>query len=183
MSYTPKKKRFLNAREVDETIVEVAILARQEHVRIALLGGAAMQIYGSDRLTTDVDFVADDTFTLKDAHELSFGGVRGLAPNGIPVDLIVRQDDYAELYVEALRTAQPVDGLEIPVVLPEFLAAMKLAAWRPKDEGDLQTLILSGELDIKAARVVIRSFMGHHAAENFDRVVYEIEWRSSNEKK
>lgn len=183
MSYKPKRKKFLDASKIEETVQEISALAADEGVRIALTGGAAMQIYGSDRLTMDVDFIGDDVLPLKDPSPISFGGLRGKAPNGVEVGIIVRQDANLALYEAAMITAQSVEGLPSPVVSPEYLAAMKLEAGRVKDVGDLEFLILSGELDLDAARAVIGKFLGSYAVKDFNSIIYELEWRSSKEKK
>src|SRR5437762_2511114 len=54
-----KKTRFLDAHEIERGIQEVAQLAAAQGVRVALIGGAALQLLGSDRLTKDIDFAAD----------------------------------------------------------------------------------------------------------------------------
>lgn len=54
----PQRKKFLDASQITGAITEAAALARKQHVRVALAGGCAMQIYGSDRLTADVDLIA-----------------------------------------------------------------------------------------------------------------------------
>lgn len=178
---TKQRIKFLDAAQIEQTINEVVWLARSQ--QIALVGGAAMQVYGSDRLTADVDFIASEPVRLVKAETLSFGGVRGHAPNGTPVDIIVRNDGYTELYAAALRNAQPVEGLSSYVVRPEYLAAMKLVAGRIKDEGDLEHLILSDELNLELTRKILLKYLGPFAVESFDAVVYEMEWRKSRERK
>lgn len=183
MAYKPKKAKFLDASQVEQTIVEIEIIAHEEHVSTALAGGAAMQVYGSDRLTTDVDVIASDVLPLQQPKSLTFGGISGLAPNGIPVDVIVRDDEYSALYEAALLYSQPVEGMGMRVVRPEYLAAMKLVADRVKDRGDLEFLILSGELDVAAALKIVREYAGNYAADQLESVVYELEWRLAREKK
>jgi len=47
----PRRKKFLDASQITGAITEAAAIARKQHVRVALAGGCAMQIHGSDRLT------------------------------------------------------------------------------------------------------------------------------------
>jgi hypothetical protein len=54
-----RRKRFLSTETLDRVANEMTRLARRQKVKAAVVGGLAMQIYGSDRLTMDVDFIAD----------------------------------------------------------------------------------------------------------------------------
>lgn len=176
-----KKTKFIDPKDAADAIREVESLAEQHGVRVALIGGLAMQLYGSDRLTADVDFVADGPLPLRDAKPLSFGGVRGYTSNGVLVDIVVRDDAYAKLYADALAKAIVIDGL--PVVQAEHLAAMKLAAGRPKDDLDLEYLIMSDEpINRAAAREIISRYLGEYAARDFDSIVAEAEWHASRNK-
>jgi hypothetical protein len=141
----------------------------------ALVGGVAMQVYGSDRLTKDVDFALDqepsDKRNLRKIKPLGFGGESYRAPNGAKVDLIVRNDEYSNLYEDALANLQQTpEGISI--VTPEHLAAMKLAAGREKDILDLKWLIRQPDLlDTKEARSIVYRFMGRFAQDRFDDIV------------
>lgn len=159
---------------------DVAEIAREGHVSVALTGGLVMQMYGSDRLTGDVDFLADGTIPrLPLLGKLTFGGVRSRAPNGVPVDLIIRIDDYAALYEAALRKARLDRTLGLRVVTPEYLAAMKLAAGRPaKDVPDLEHLITVEAFNLDATRKIIRKFLGVYAVADFNEVLEEVAWKT-----
>jgi hypothetical protein len=172
---------------LNEAIAEVTALAEKAGVRIALCGGLAMQSYGSPRLTKDVDIVAEATIEgLPVVRRLTFGGIQSTASNGVPVDLIVRADDYAELYEGALREAVSRPGVPCLVTAPEFLAAMKLAARRPRDLLDLHWLVTSRELDLARVRTrqIVRTFVGgRFAADEFDREVEMAEFEAAKERK
>lgn len=174
--------KFLDASDIDRAIAEVAALTTTGP-RVALAGGAAMQLYGSDRLTKDVDFVAMAPIqALPHEGVLSFGGYRSHSPSGVPVDLIVRADEYEGLYEEALDRAIEVTGVPVRVVAPEYMAAIKMAAARSKDEDDLRALILNSDLDRERAEKVIREWLGRYGLTTFRSFVAEAEWRASRER-
>ena len=78
---TNYQKRFLDPKQLESAAAEVGALAKQEGVRVALIGGFALQHYGSDRLTGDIDFAADSVLEgLPSGPPLSFGGVQTTSP-------------------------------------------------------------------------------------------------------
>ena len=177
---TGRSKRFLDPKTLDEAAAEIARLAEAESVQVALAGGYALQLYGSPRLTGDVDVVVDELIqALPPGPALSFGGVQTEAPNGVPVDMMLRDDDYARLYKEALRAARPHEGAPMPVVTPEYLVAMKMVAGRPRDEADLDWLITADVADLRRARKIVREHLGPYAAGELDRIVEVARWRAS----
>lgn len=171
------RKRFLDQSEIDAGIAEVADLAARERVAILLVGGCALHYYGSDRLTADIDFAAEREIPgLPGEKRLTFGGIQSHTPSGVPVDWIVRADDYAAVYEEALQHPRRLPDLPVPIVSPEYLVAMKMVARRKKDAADLETLVLSGTVDIDKARRIVKRLLGAYAAEDLDAVVAEAEW-------
>jgi hypothetical protein len=178
------KKKFLDPDTLTEAVAQIKALADSRNIRIALIGGFALQFYGSDRLTGDIDLIADEAiFELKALEPLSFGGIKTLAPNGTPTDLVLRNDDYKPLYDEALLHAQLVEGSPIPLVKPEYLAAMKMVAGRGKDSADLEYLIESRTIDHRLTRDIIKRHLGIYAAKEFDALLEEIEWKSTKKKR
>src|SRR5207302_811597 len=136
-----------------------------------------------DRLTGDVDFAADSIpRAVKSVRALEFGGETVEVPSGRPVDLIVRSDDFKPLYDEALETAVPRFELSVPVVAPEYIAAMKMVAGRGKDLTDLEFLIAFGIIDANKAHQLIGRLLGAYAAKEFDALVSEVEWKKHNGK-
>lgn len=174
---------FLDPKALDLAATEIV-----SHLPKAVaVGGYAMHLYGSDRLTGDLDVVvarAGDIpvewrATLK---PLAFGGVRTRSTRGVPIDVIARTDDYAALYREAHRTATRMARVPIPVVRIEYLAVMKMASGRPKDEGDLTFLL--GKMTLsekKTSRVLVRKYLGLYAQEEWDLAVDEAEWRKERD--
>lgn len=144
---------------------------------VAIGGGVAMQIWGSPRLTGDLDLIASNDMGL-DGEPLAIGGVRGEV-EGIPVDVIVRGDKWASLYEEALDLAEEVENTAVKVISPEHLAAMKMIAGRPKDDEDLRYLVLWDEFDRKRAEKIIEEYLGPYAVEELASVISEAEWRKS----
>lgn len=174
------KTRFLDPTVIDRAILEVAREAAQTGRHAALVGGAAMQLLGSDRMTRDVDFVADGgpPATLEVVRDLSFGGVKARTREGIDVDWIVRDDDYRELYEEALWNADLVLSTGVMVVRPEYLFIMKMVAGRAKDDLDAVYLLNSDavNLDKVKTRAIIKRLLGVYAADDFDRGCDEAAW-------
>lgn len=158
--------------------------ADKEEAPYAILGGLAMQLYGSDRLTKDVDLVSDrpidpDKPLMKD-RPLSFGGTVFRTPHGIDVDWIVRADEYQDLYEAALNSAEEVEGL--PVISMEYLAVIKFGAGRPKDYEDLMFLLVHPDLEFKEARKLVYRFLGgKFAVDQFDAALEEAKWRASRQ--
>jgi hypothetical protein len=178
-----KHVKFLDPDDIQETVAEIAEVAARERIETVLVGGVAMAVYGSDRLTKDVDVACRDEVLpgLKKIKDLSFGGISARTPAGHPVDIIVRDDAYRSLYMAAIESARD-EGLALPVVSPEYLAAIKMAAARTKDTLDLETLLRLGVLDVKKTGTIIRQHLGEYASRVWDSLVVEVEWKSSRER-
>ena len=171
--------RFLSPEQLLAGVAEVIALAREEGVEVVLVGGLAMQLYGSDRLTGDLDFAAGATLdALPPIRELTFGGVQTTTPSGVPVDFIVRNDDYRLLYQEAMNVSPLATAFGVRVVPPNYLVAMKMAAGRDKDTLDLKFLLAQdGLVDEVATRAIVRRHLGPYAAQEFDRITDEVAWQ------
>ncbi len=164
--------------ELNQAAQRVMMFARQQGVRAAIAGGYAMQAYGSTRLTSDLDIVAAGALVaLKVGPLLSFGGYQTTVDN-VPVDIILRDDDFAPLYAEALTRAARTTELpgKLPTITPPYLALMKMVAGRSKDMDDIARLIAGG-LDVVATRKIARRLLGAYAAIDFDSIVQEAKWR------
>jgi hypothetical protein len=176
-----RMRRFLAPELLIAGVSEIVAIAARARVTVLLVGGLAMQHYGSDRLTGDLDFAARKVpKVLPMLGTLSFGGVQTSTACGVPVNFIVRGDDYADLYQEAILASPVVTELGVRVVLPEYLAAMKMAAGRDKDFLDLKFLLSQeGLVDAAKARVIVRKHLGPYAAREFDSLVDEAAWQKS----
>lgn len=170
----PKRAKFLSPELLDEAIAEVVQAARAMRAHVALVGGCAMQLYGSDRLTGDVDFISDSLLSaLPRGKALSFGGEQTRASNGVEVDLILRDDRWADLYDAALGTARRIPGSRALVVRPEYLLAMKISAGRDKDLLDADFLLGSGEINPKKTLRVAEEFLGSLGAQDVEAMLLE----------
>jgi predicted nucleotidyltransferase len=174
-------KKFLTGGQIEGAIDDVVRLAGP--VRIALIGGVALQLYGSDRLTKDVDFVAEDVFDLDEGTKvMSIGGVKGMTRQGIPVDILVG-GEYPSLREEALSEARSFPGISVPVATVEHIMVLKLVAGRQKDELDIETMLMLHVPDLDKTRAIIREHVGKYAVKDFDSFVDEVAWREANDKK
>jgi len=131
-----------------EAAQKVGELAAQEEIEWALAGGLAMHLYGSQRLTKDVNIIASQDLSLTPKHRLSFGGSGYTLQVGkyeIPIDWIVRNDGYERFYQAALKEAVKLpNGLRI--VTPEWLVILKFNAGRQKDLDDIVFLLKQEKL-------------------------------------
>jgi hypothetical protein len=182
MPVMPTKKRKVRANvplsfaEAKDAMAEAAQKSAAEGIPIALGGGFAMQAYGSDRLTQDVDLMAPRLPSFAaDGDDLIFGG-KSVDINGIPIDVIVRADDYADLYEEAIQKAKPRPGYEVKIITPEYLVAMKMVAGRPKDDLDLNYLLSSVKMDMTTLKSVVSRFLGRYAVSDLASRIQEAKW-------
>jgi hypothetical protein len=68
-------KKFLDVNQIEDVISEARFLAGEQGVSIAVIGGVALRFYGSDRMTKDIDFVANAEFGgISDEKSLNIGG-------------------------------------------------------------------------------------------------------------
>jgi hypothetical protein len=158
-----------------------ALKALREEVggqNLVIIGGIAMQHYGSDRLTGDLDLLAKTvpamvSFYSKKPKKLTFGGVR-FRVGGVPVDILVRDDELQKLYQNAYK-----EGMKSPLkmVSMEHLTVMKMAAPRLKDKTDLAFLLAHPKLDYEKTRKLAVLYLGWYAGQELDSFRAEAEWR------
>ena len=154
--------------------------AEAQGIKAAIAGGLALNLYGSPRLTADVDLVATSIPKGVRGRPLTFGGV-SQKREGVAVDWIVRDDSYRALYEEALE--QALIFLEYMLLDKPYLAAMKMVAARPKDEVDLLFLIPQMSIDERThTKKIVRRLLGVYAAEDFARIVDEALWRAEKDR-
>lgn len=123
-------------------------IAESEKVEWALAGGVAMYLYGSPRLTKDVDVIASNHLSLKADAPLTFGGSSYVVEVGkykVSVDWIVRNDGYAKYYRKALSEAVNLPN-GIRLISPEWLVILKMFAGRQKYYDD--AVFLLGQKDL-----------------------------------
>lgn len=126
-----------------KAVKKLAEIAKKENIEWALAGGIAMHLYGSPRLTKDVDVISKKRLSIEASNPLGFGGESYQVKVGkktIHVDWIVREDNYRQYYEESLKDATTLkNGLKI--ITPEWLAILKYIAGRAKDLDDIVFLL------------------------------------------
>lgn len=133
---------LLDDESAMKAIETVAEIANQSDINWALAGGLAVILYGSDRLTKDVDIVASRKLPLESEGTLIQGGERYNINTGkktVAVDWIIRRDEAKIFYQEALKDAVMVNDL--PILTPEWLVILKYIAGRFKDQEDCVFLL------------------------------------------
>lgn len=122
---------------------KIAEAAKKNNVEWALVGGVAMHLYGSSRLTKDIDVIASEVLDLETEKNLGFGGKRYQVKIGkkeIPVDWIVRNDTARKFYERALKQAHKLSN-GLPIITPEWMVILKYIAGRFKDQQDAVFLL------------------------------------------
>lgn len=122
---------------------KIAEIAEKQAVEWALVGGVAMHLYGSSRLTKDVDVIASAILDLASEKNLGFGGKRFQVKIGtkeVPVDWIVRNDTARKFYEQALKQAHKLSN-GLPIITPEWMVILKYIAGRFKDQQDAVFLL------------------------------------------
>ena len=143
-------KRKINLDVLDEDSASQAIdliskIAEENKIDWALVGGLAMNFYGSDRLTKDIDMIASKRLPMpkeKIVGQLKQGGERyqaDTAKKAVSIDWIIRNDEFKALFQEALSEAVKIDDL--PILTPEWLVILKFIAGRFKDQEDAVYLL------------------------------------------
>lgn len=131
-----------------EAARKIGEIAEGENVEWALVGGVAMYLYGSPRLTKDVDIIASNIVSLEANAPLTFGGNNYIVEIGkykVAVDWIVRSDGYAKYYRAALEEAVVFpNGMRL--ISPEWLLILKMFAGRQKDYDDAVFLLKEKDL-------------------------------------
>jgi hypothetical protein len=136
---------FLDEESAKQAIEKVGTLAEENNIEWALVGGLAMSLYGSDRLTKDIDIIAARPLPVPKsqiAGQLRQGGERYLTPTDkktVAVDWIIRRDEFRKLFEQALKEAVKIGG--VPVLTPEWLVILKFIAGRFKDQEDAVFLL------------------------------------------
>ncbi len=176
-----KRDKFIDPERINEIVTMLQRLSEQQGFHFALVGGVALQYLGSDRLTKDVDVVADVPAEFRGLTVLgpiNFGGVAYQTPSGGKLDYILRSDDFVELYEKALSGAIITeDGF--PMVTPDYLAAMKFVAHITDRQGgakhleDLKWLLRQPDLvnTKKVSAIIYRHAGGRLSQDMFQRVV------------
>lgn len=133
---------LLDDESARRAIEIVGDTANRNGIEWALAGGLALILYGSNRLTREVDIVASRTLPMPSQGLLKQGGVRYIVPTAkkeVAVDWIIRNDEALPFYRAALNEAVIIDG--IPVLKPEWLFILKFIAGAVKNQEDYKFLL------------------------------------------
>lgn len=181
----PTNKKLASPVDLPALTARGARLLKEVGGSFALIGGVALQAYGHERYTKDVDFAvreaqgaAAQAAWKGETKPLRIGGV-SLVTDVAPIDLIDRRVELRALYEEAIDATQrsgftiEAAGEQVPVVPIEYLVAMKLAAPRAQDEADLAFLLKRRELDYVRARQIVRQHLGFGVLRFLDRLARE----------
>jgi hypothetical protein len=158
---------LLDDESARQAIEIVGKIANQQGIDWALAGGLAVILYGSDRLTKDVDIIASQLLPAKlpVAGRLRQGGERYVVETekrSTYVDWIIRGDEFKKLFQAALSEATTVSG--VPILTPEWLVILKFIAGRFKDQEDAVFLLSRpGLVDRKSIREKIENHLGKPA--------------------
>ncbi len=172
-----KRPPMLDTETGLQTARKVFEIAANNQIESALVGGVAMYLYGSDRLTKDIDFIANQRLPLETVRFLSFGGERygvKIGEKTIDVDWIVRRDNYKDFYRQALADAVTLSN-GIKIVSAEWLTILKYIAGRGKD--DLDAIWLLQQSGLVNRQKIKRNFI-KVAGETFGDIIFrELEKR------
>ncbi|QYJ03108.1 nucleotidyltransferase [Nocardioides panacisoli] len=125
------------------------LFARSARVGLYVVGGAAMLLaHGRQLGTGDVDVAGSTPATDEVARDVAIE--RGLAMGW----LNAAAAPWVPPSPECAQARPGTEGLTVHVAPPRHLLAMKLAAWRPKDEEDLVDLLQACDLSTATAEEV-----------------------------
>jgi hypothetical protein len=137
-------------------LADVVAYCEQRNVQVALIGAAAMTVYGVSRTTLDADLLTVDRAVLRadfwvdfpdtvDARRGDFddplaGAVRIKRAGAHSVDLVVGKYRF-QASVLSRATPMTIAGRLVPVVRAADLVLLKLFAGGPKDLWDIEMLL------------------------------------------
>jgi hypothetical protein len=162
----------LNYRSV---LDRLATFLESRQIPFAVIGGLAMNAYGSSRLTADVDLIVPHVAQTVIVNELRRLGYETLYlsegysnhlhedPQWGRVDLVYINKHTADLILSTTRSIE-VMGRSLPIPRPEYVVALKLQAIHNdpartfKDLADLKELMTLPDLDHEEVRDYFRRF-------------------------
>lgn len=160
------------------TLQALASWFEREAIPGAIVGGVAASLWGRPRMTRDVDAVVlADAIGWKELLEsgAGFGFVPRIEdplefahrtrvlllrhdPDGIDVDISLGALPFESEMIDRRRIVT-IAAVDIPVVTPEDLIIMKSLARRPRDLGDIESVLdANPNMDIDRIRRWLRDF-------------------------
>ena len=187
----------MSSRAVAEILRSLAAAMNERGLRWYLFGAQAAIIWGSPRLSADVDVTAQigpaamDEYTaamLDHGFELiaadsDFVARTRVLPflhrvSGMPLDVVLAGPGLEEDFLERAISVD-VDGVLVPVITPEDLIVTKILAGRAKDIEDIRSVIheRSASLDIERVRSVL-GLLERALSQSDLLPVFENEWQN-----
>lgn len=159
------------ASELTGPLLDAVALFEGLGIGYALIGGLAAMVYGRQRFTVDVDFVATPDHEAVLSRHGDAMRAHGFDPactwklyhtTGGEVDLW--KDEHAAGIVARARVAT-LAGRPVCVADPHDLIAMKLRADRPQDDYDIAEIVRHTPIDdaVVQDRVTPEQFARYHA--------------------
>jgi predicted nucleotidyltransferase len=186
----------VSQKAVAELLRALAAAMGEAGIRWYLLGAQAAIIWGSARLSADVDVTAAldpaliDDFTAamrRHGFDLTFDDpdfvlrTRVLpfrhAASGMPLDVVLAGPGLEEDF-QARAIPTDIDGVLVPVISAEDLIVTKVLAGRPKDIEDIRSVIHErrSSLDVDRIRTILHLL--EEALGQSDLLpVFEKEWK------
>ena len=161
----------IDTNSASQAVEIISRLAEENGVNWALVGGLAMNLYGSDRLTKDIDVIADKPLPIEQSRivgKLKQGGERFNAEtdkNVVSVDWIIRNDVFKSMFNQALKEAVKIN--DVPILTPEWLVILKFIAGRFKDQEDAVFLLSRNGL-------VDRKLIKQHVIQTAGEIAWEL---------
>ncbi len=140
-----------------------------------VFGAQAAVVYGSARMTMDVDVtiaprpeqipplvgaVLASGFASRVKDLQAFLDRSRVIPlvhvrTKMPLDLVVARDSLEQLFLQRSRPTK-LGGLTVPVITPEDLVIAKLFAGRPRDISDVEAVLhANADLDLRYVRTIL----------------------------
>lgn len=187
--YRPRSLEGLPRFDPNPSMAAALELLEAAGVPFALAGRLAVWQYvppEGQQFTKDVDFAVPHGHVdalVREARgrgfrvtELSIGGA-GIKAPGVMVDFIDRHPELSALFAEAVRAARERPrrrwlaflGRRVPVVPMNYLIAMKLVTFDPKDDRDVVEMLMRlGDRGYTPLRRLVRKHLGLVGAERLD---------------
>ena len=149
-----------------------------EQPKVALVGGLAMQLYGSTRLTADIDVVVHDAYEVPPKAELlNIGCFSTKHAKSTWTSSSVTMTGRVSTKKPA--SEQRPCPRRIPHVLGrDFRTPPRHEdGGRSKDELDARYLALMPGLNHAKAKAIIREHLGRYAVDDLKRLIEEAKWR------
>lgn len=170
------KRKFVGPDQINSIC---RMLQNRSDSVMALIGSVALGWWGCPRLSPGVDLASFSGIGLDLPYtplKLPYGGTVWSGSEAPEVKIVVRTDEYMDLYRDAIRNAVP-GPLGFPVVSPEYLAAMKLAIHDLRHRLDLKWLLGKKDLvdRLKLQKIVHDYVGGRFALDALEVIEEEVE--------